>query len=193
MCGRYYIATAEEEEEIRQIIKEISDKYKNNPELAKMKTGEIFPTDVVPVITSDFPMLMKWGFDRYDGKGQVINARVESVNEKPMFKKPFAQNRCLIPASYFFEWEKVGTKKQKYALGLRQPIYMAGIYRFKKEDPLPEFVIITRPAATNIAFIHDRMPVILPKEAHKAWLSQHINELDVLDISIGLLSYKVAN
>lgn len=193
MCGRYYIATPEEEEEIRQIIKEISDKYKNNPDLAKMKTGEIFPTDIVPIIAANSPMLMKWGFNRYDGKGQIINARIESVNERPMFKKPFAESRCLIPASYFFEWEKVGTKKKKYAIGLHEPIYMAGIYRIEEKTSIPNFVILTRPAASNISFIHDRMPVILPKEAHKDWLSEHINEQDLINYSVEDLLYKVAN
>jgi putative SOS response-associated peptidase YedK len=181
MCGRYFIST--EQEEAEMIIKEIKDRYKNTPILSAMKTGEIYPTNIVPVITSDSPVLMKWGFTRFDGKGQVINARLETLPEKPMFRKPFAEHRCLVPASYFFEWEKRGTKKQKYAIGLRNTLYMAGLYRYEQDIPVPTFVILTRPAAPGIAFIHDRMPVILAKDLHKVWFLKQINNQDVLNFS----------
>jgi putative SOS response-associated peptidase YedK len=155
-----------------------------------MKTGEIYPTDIVPVITSDSPQLMKWGFTRFNGKGQVINARLETVPEKPMFRKPFAKHRCLVPASYFFEWEKRGTKKQKYAIGLQDTLYMAGLYRFEQKIPLPTFVILTRPAAPGISFIHDRMPVILTKDLHRVWFFEHINNQDIMNSSLENLVFR---
>lgn len=193
MCGRYFISNEQEEAEINKIIETVKIRYRNTPILSEMKTGEIYPTYIVPVITAESPVLMKWGFARFDGKGQVINARLESASEKPMFRKPFAERRCLVPASWFFEWEKRGTKKQKYAIGFQDTLYMAGLYRFERDVPIPTFVILTRPAAPGIAFIHDRMPVILTKETHKAWFSEHISNQDVMNSSATNLLYRDIN
>lgn len=189
MCGRYYI-DPEQEPDLKKILEQVKDLYKNTPELAEMKTGEIFPTDIVPVLTSESPELMKWGFSRFDGKGQVINARLETAPEKPMFRRPFRERRCLIPASHFFEWEKRGAKKQKYAIGLQDTLYMAGLYRFERDMSVPLFVILTRPAAPGIAFIHDRMPVILAKDTHQGWLSEHIDNQEVMNRSVENLIYQ---
>lgn len=191
MCGRYYVTTDEELEGINEIIREVNEKHKNNNELSLMKTGEIFPSDIVPVVTPWSPQLMKWGFT-FDGKGQVINARSETINEKPMFQKPFCEGRCLIPASYYFEWEKRGTQKVKYAIGLNKPIYMAGLYRIEKDSNLPRFVILTRPAAEGVVFIHDRMPLIIPEDMQKDWLSKDIDIKNVIEQSVEDLAYKIA-
>lgn len=188
MCGRYYIETDDKESRIREIIDEINKKYENEPELTAMKTGEIFPTDVVPAVTAEEPKLMKWGFPRFGGKGQVINARLESADEKPLFRQSFAGRRCLLPASNYFEWEKTGTKK-KYAIGLREPLFMAGLYRFEESMQLPVFVILTRPAAESLSFIHDRMPVILPKAMQEKWLTGTAGVQEVLNGSVEDLEY----
>lgn len=81
------------------------------------------------------------------------------------------QRRCLVPAAYYFEWEKRGREKIKYAIGQNERgiLYMAGIYRLEKGVPV--FTILTRAPADSIAFIHDRMPVILPDEAKADWLN----------------------
>ena len=192
MCGRYYL-DIEMGRDIKEIIDEIKQIYCNRPELKEMKSGEIFPADIVPIIISGRPVLMKWGFSRYDGKGQIINARLETAVEKPTFRKAFMEHRCLIPASYFFEWEKCGTGKKKYLLGLKEPIYMAGLYRQEEDFSLPKFVILTRPAAPHISFIHDRMPVILAKEMHEAWLSQYMEKEGILSDSIEKLAYQLAD
>jgi putative SOS response-associated peptidase YedK len=191
MCGRYYIDMEQNESDIMKIIAQINDQYKNSPELSEMRTGEVYPSNIVPVLTSKSPILMKWGFTRFDGKGQVINARLETVSEKPMFRKSLIKHRCLVPASYFFEWEKRGTKKQKYAIGLQDTLYMAGLYRFENNIRIPHFVILTRPAVPNISFIHDRMPVILAKDMHKAWLSEHMDTQSIMHYSIKNLIYQV--
>ena len=122
MCGRYYIDSEQKDLEIKKIIEQVNDQYNGAAELAEMKTGEIYPTNIVPVVTATAPMLMKWGFPRFDGKGQVINARLETASEIAMFRKAFAGQRCLVPANNYFEWEKAGTKKVKFAIGLHEPI-----------------------------------------------------------------------
>ena len=171
MCGRYYIET--DTEELRQIIAEVEQKQGNSEAHAMMKAGEIFPTNIVPVIGSDGASLMKWGYSGY--KNRVINARSEIAFEKPMFRKSLLERRCLIPASGYYEWRRTesGSKsKQKYALYRPgRPLYMAGIWRREQGEALPVFVILTREAGPAIADIHDRMPVILPEETQQDWLS----------------------
>ena len=149
MCGRYYID--DEDPMIAEIIAEVEKK--NSMAREEMKAGEIFPTNIVPVVTSEEPILAKWGFSRFDGKGQIINARSETAIEKPIFRKPLLEHRCLIPASHYFEWQKTGSQKQKTALRLpgKQPLYMAGFYRREKDVPYPVFVIMTREAGKSIA------------------------------------------
>jgi putative SOS response-associated peptidase YedK len=170
VCGRYYLALEEENLEIKKIIGQINTRYHGSPLLALMKTGEIFPTNIVPVLIASFPELMGWGFTRTGGKGRVINARAETVTEKPMFRQHFLRNRCLIPSSYYFEWEKSGDKKIRYAIGWRTPLFMAGLYRHEKDSHLPTFVIITRPATPELAFIHDRMPLLVSGDRQQEWL-----------------------
>ena len=180
MCGRFYVDKDIPIEELKAIIEEADRRLRNTAgaEQLKMPLGEIFPTNIVPVIAPNkqrvaTPYPMQWGFTKFDGKGQIINARSETALEKPMFRKPMLERRCLIPATNYFEWQKVETKKIKHALKdpQSQLIYMAGIYRYEADKPLPVFVILTRDAAPGIRYIHDRMPVILPREARDAWVS----------------------
>ncbi|MGE4485488.1 MAG: SOS response-associated peptidase [Oscillospiraceae bacterium] len=187
MCGRYYFDDGNTE--LRSIINQIKQNNNLTRDLAQLKTGEVFPTDIVPALTQDAPLLMKWGFARFDGKGQVINARIETAGEKPMFRREYAARRCLIPASCYFEWDKSKAPKQKYSIGLQHPIYMAGLYRYEGLSPTPLFVILTRPAERGISFIHTRMPVILPAELQDKWLSGKIDVPEILDISAGDLKY----
>ena len=85
------------------------------------------------------------------------------------------EGRCLIPASWYFEWEKRGSKNVKYALGApdNQPVWMAGLSRIDHKTGESLFVVLTRPAWSGVSFIHDRMPVILPRETHEEWLNGH--------------------
>lgn len=95
-----------------------------------------------------------------------------------MFARAFAQNRCLLLASYYFEWRQKDNKKMKYRMfspGFPM-LYLAGIAKDIEEGEPPRFAILTRPAASNIAFVHDRMPVIISREAKDVWLRGTISE-----------------
>ena len=94
------------------------------------------------------------------------------------------QRRCLVPAAYYFEWEKRGREKIKYAIGQNEQgiLYMAGIYRLEKGVLV--FTILTRAPADSIAFIHDRMPVILPDEVKTDWLNPKYAEEEVVRTSV---------
>ncbi|MBP8641290.1 MAG: SOS response-associated peptidase [Oscillospiraceae bacterium] len=189
MCGRYYIPEGNEYADINSILDLIKRAYTGSPALAKMKQGEIFPTEIVPVITKEAPQLMKWGFVGFNGKGLVINARLETAAEKPMFKMPFSSHRCLIPAGYYYEWKKEGSQKQKFAIMQKDPIYMAGLYQIVEAESLPLFVILTREASSDIRFIHDRMPVILSKEVRDKWLSGQLNVQQTTEYSEERFTY----
>ncbi|MEY8352632.1 SOS response-associated peptidase [Lachnospiraceae bacterium 54-53] len=183
MCGRYYIEI--DSVELSSIIAAVENK-------TKIKTGEIYPTNIAPVLSPKGELTaMRWGFPRYDGKGEIINARSETATEKNMFRGPMMEGRCLIPASWYFEWEKRGSQKVKYALAPpdSSPAWMAGLSRIDHKTGESLYVVLTRPAWSGISFIHDRMPVILPKENHDEWLNGH-DPIGTMGKAIDVVNYK---
>ena len=177
MCGRYWIETDDTSEQLKEIIATLNRRQAESETPKSIKTGEVFPTDIVPVVANSrslkkTPFLMQWGFSGFGReKRPIINARSETAMERPMFREPLLERRCLIPASHYFEWQTQGRTKIKHAIRTIEPmIFMAGIYRFEKDKPLPVFSILTRSAAPEIEHIHDRMPVILPGLLCDEWL-----------------------
>ena len=189
MCGRYAIYAEEDIIQMREIINEVNKRYSEKPEnnqnMTVVKTGEIYPTDNAPVIISNnnidnqdnIVVPMKWGFPKWDNKGVIFNARGESIREKPMFSKALETRRCILPANGFFEWSHDGAKKakQKYWLSLKKPevMFMAGLYGVfldKDNEKYNAFVILTCPANSCVSEIHDRMPIIIPKDQNNLWL-----------------------
>ena len=134
---------------------------------------------------------MHWGYTLPDGK-LLFNARSETAAEKAIFKDGMAQRRCLIPATCYFEWEHRGKDKIKYAIAPENNdmIYLAGIYR--KEGNHASFTILTCEPAESIAFIHNRMPVILPVEAVGDWLNMRYDAADVLKAAQKNMQYRPA-
>ena len=194
MCGRYYIAEDDQAEELRQIIDSINCKY--NGDGAVKTSGEIFPSETVPVIATSkaqkiMPFAMEWGYSTADGN-RLINARSETAAQKPTFMDGMLHRRCIIPASWYFEWNRNEKGKPKYAIGIDQKnvIYMAGIYRFEHDRPV--FSILTREPAESIRFIHNRMPVILPREAVRDWLNTSYKADEILRSAALNVSHKLA-
>jgi len=167
----------------------------NRPELATLSWGMIAP----------------WSKDRSEAirsQSQAINARSESVHEKPTFRSAFKSRRCLIPASGYYEW---ATELGKYES--KQPFFIqsnvigktlafAGIFD-RWIDPSGEIFdsasIITRPAVDFLATIHNRMPTFLPTDRWGAWLDPKLNEVDeirkLMELSepaIGLRAHPVS-
>lgn len=167
--------------ELRELVREmnrskLAEMFKKNNENLLCAEGEIFPSDVLPVIASNrkgerrvFPM--KWGFT--GTKGLLINARAETAAEKETFRAAWKKHRCVIPASWYFEWEHNEKQKSCRKFSLRPEeaglIWLAGLYRI--EHDLPVFVILTRPADESILWMHDRMPVLLPGSQVNGWIS----------------------
>ena len=124
-----------------------------------------------------------------DGK-LIINARSETAAEKPMFRDGMQQRRCLIPASHYFEWERRQREKVKYAIKPTgsDMLFMAGLYRIEGNNA--KFTILTRMPADSISFIHDRMPVILPKEAMREWLNPKYDADDMIKSAVTDIVYQ---
>jgi putative SOS response-associated peptidase YedK len=124
--------------------------------------------------------MMRWGLVPFwagaPGKHAplMINARVESLEGKAMFRDALARKRCLVPADGFFEWAHRGKQAQPLWIHPepRRVIAFAGLFARAKTDAgeLHSFTIVTGPANELVAPIHDRMPIVLPREAWAAWL-----------------------
>lgn len=188
MCGRFYI-----DMEIENIIASYNLVNKKNENIF-IKKGDIFPTDLVPVIIGkDQVSMAKWGFNLAKN-GNVINAKAETLFDKPLFRGAAVQRRCLIPANAFYEWSSIGSKKKKYKISVKDKrcFFMAGIYNIIKDEAgqeHKEFVIVTTEANKEMYEIHDRMPVILSEENIKKWLntSQNIEFSDIFKSSDNIL------
>jgi len=124
--------------------------------------------------------MMKWGLVPSWAKdprigNKMINARSETITEKPSYRKPLQSKRCLVPASGFYEWHATGTGKVPYHIYLKdEPIFaFAGLYdRWidPQGQPLDSYTIITTSANSFMERLHERMPVILSQEAEEEWL-----------------------
>ena len=148
--------------------------------------GEVRPTNIAVTLAPGkngavqaFPMV--WGFTNSQSRSPVVNCRVETACEKPMWKSSWQSHRCVIPASCYFEWEHLvnrdtGQKKtgRKYMI---QPkgcsvTYLAGLYRIEemKGIRVPVFTVLTREPCGEVRSIHDRMPVMLAQEMIADWI-----------------------
>ena len=191
MCGRFYIAEEDTAEDLLRIIDALNSRYNGN---SPVKTqGEIRPADIIPVVANSPSMstgvyAMKWGYTMPDGK-PMFNARSETAATKPLFSDGMRQRRCIIPATLYFEWQKVGTQKIKHAIATTgsDMIYMAGIYRI--EGNRAACSILTRPPADCISHIHNRMPVILPEAATSDWLNLRYDPKEVLASALTDLTF----
>ena len=182
MCGRYMIVAHTEFSErfqLRQIP------------LTLFPTYNAAPSQQLPVVIERDGgrelRLMRWGLVprwRKTGAGRApepINARAETLFEKPMFRSLARTRRCLVPANGFYEWQRLGGTKQPYFIHPtdQETFAFAGLYdEAPGEDgqPLASYAIITTGANEAMAPIHDRMPVILRPEDEADWLDSAITD-----------------
>jgi putative SOS response-associated peptidase YedK len=145
--------------------------------------------------TADAParelVMLRWGLIPSWAKDpkigyRMINARAESVAEKPSFRTAFQRRRCLILADGYYEWQKTGTVKQPYFIHLRDdiPFALAGLWeswRDENDQTLETCTIITTDASALTRRIHDRMPVILDDSDYDLWLDVTIRDRQRLE------------
>ena len=142
----------------------------------------IAPTQDVPIARlreeAREIVLCRWGLVPYwakDGKigFKTINARAETVADKPSFRAAFKARRCLVPADGYYEWTNGPDGKQPHRIFIarRAPMSFAGLWERNDRLGVESFTIVTTRAAPAIAQIHDRMPVIVGEAEYDAWMS----------------------
>ena len=184
MCTRFFIS--DDSLELKSIVEEVkkaplTERYVNTAGRRLITRGEVRPTDLAPVLAPSpdkslavYPM--KWGFTNKKHHSTLFNARVETAGSKSMFRESWKSHRCIVPASYYFEWEHFKNAEGKTKTGDKYAIqprgatstWLCGLYRI--ENGFPVFVVLTREPGESVKKIHDRMPLILPHEKIGEWI-----------------------
>lgn len=165
MCGRYLFDPD---------TGELNEYYKMAFQIKQddLKIGEIPPSEEVITLGlgEDHKLrvtLTTWGFSNHQNKQLLINARSETLEEKPTFRNEFPFHRCLFPMSGFYEWNKA-KDQLLFTLPKKEVMYVAGLYRVK--DGRIESVILTTAPNATVEPIHNRMPLIIDKKDARSWL-----------------------
>jgi len=175
MCGRYSLI----------FIDDLGKRFRIfDPTLGIRSHFNIAPSQMMPVIVQHEQVemvMMQWGLIPHWVKDpnksmHPINAKAETLAEKPMFCGLLKNKRCLVPASGFYEWRKDGKRKIPYYIHLKNsPLFaIAGLYDVWYDagnGAHPTYTIITTDANELVAPLHDRMPVILRREDENCWLT----------------------
>ena len=185
MCGRY--ANAAKKEQIR---KEFQAKFDSS--IAEGARYNIAPSQMIDTVLNQegerILSQLKWGLVPHWAKdaeigNRMINARAETLTEKPSFREAFCKSRCIIPATGFYEWQKKTTgAKQPYYFYLKDKdvFGFAGLWEtwLDKEtgEELETCTIITTEANDILKPVHDRMPVILKPESYEMWLDEKVKD-----------------
>ena len=180
MCGRYSITTPVEA--LRRLFRF------TGPPVNLRPRWNVAPTQEAPVVrrTKDGQRelrMLRWGLVPYwakdmSGAARMINARGETVAEKPAFREALKARRCLVPVDGFYEWETLGDRPTKQPLLFRmadgEPFVFAGLWeRWHPKaggDPIETFTIVNTAANAIMARYHDRVPIVLAPEDYAAWL-----------------------
>jgi putative SOS response-associated peptidase YedK len=193
MCGRY---TVTRQEGLIEDLEAVLDSAVPDNEWWKPRFN-VAPTQPAPVVTFDptsgndqrVMQMMRWGLIPFWGTKPgtrpplMINARVESLDAKQVFRDALARKRCLVPADGFFEWKRRGGKDATPTPMWIHPephrfIAFAGLWARAKADSGREvlsFTIITGPPNELVKPIHDRMPLVLDRSAWAAWLDPSLD------------------
>ena len=194
MCGRFTLRTPTPVLVKTFRIGQVTDATRELP-----PRFNVAPTQEVAVVRSSVEgqhelVNMRWGLVPFWAKdisigNRMINARAESVAEKPAFRAAFRNRRCLVLADGYYEWTKKGTQKQPHWIRMEddRPFAMAGLWeswRSKDDEPshppLLSCTIITTDANDLTRDLHDRMPVILDADDWELWLDTSIEEANAL-------------
>jgi putative SOS response-associated peptidase YedK len=194
MCGRFSLMMPPEQWPADWQIEEFHGSFAVNPNIA--------PTQSVAALVARadgrraagwmrWGLVPNWASDTKKASS-LINARLETLAEKPSFRALISRKRCAIAADSYFEWQTVDGRKQPYRVTLpAQPLFLfAGLYdtwRSPTGEWLHTCTVITTAAAPEINWLHERMPVILDEPSLAAWLNPHVREGDGLVQSLHAL------
>ena len=186
MCGRYSLTKLPETE---VLVNEDGDVVEWEPRY------NIAPTNLCPIKSMHRPdvlQLYRWGLIPFWAKDEkigyrMINARAETLAEKPSFRNALEKGRCLVFADGFYEWKGKGKEKQPYRIHIKEkePFMMAGLterWQAPSGEIIHSFTIITTEPNVLTSEVHDRMPVILDPDSARHWLSLSIRKEDALGL-----------
>jgi putative SOS response-associated peptidase YedK len=210
MCGRYASSRKPEDLVEEFEIDKVEVKEPLAPDYNVAPTKQVYAVVQRPTDPDDRSgpserqlRSVKWGLVPFWAKdpgigSKMINARMETVHEKPAYRRPFASRRCLLPADGYFEWYPT-EEKTKAGKPKKQPFFirpsdggvlaMAGLYELwkdptREEDDPERFLwtctVITTSAEDSVGHIHDRMPLMVEPERYAAWLDPANGEVDDL-------------
>ena len=183
MCGRYALFSTAES---------LEKEFGVAPPLFRPRYNIAPGQDILAISMHDKPQfsVMRWGLIPHWAKDtnigyKMINAKAETILEKPSYKRPFQTNRCLIVADGFYEWKKVQLGKIPYFITMKdkKPFSLAGIFDEWKspQGMMTSCSIITTKPNAVVHQIHDRMPVIISKDSRMKWLEyDETNALSLL-------------
>jgi len=171
MCCRYHL-----EDSLYDEIRELVDfEYVERPSQGR----DVYPSETAVIISEDCSMgpgnlasnSFAWGLQKSDKSGLLINARAETIREKPSFSKSIETRRCIVPVSWFYEWDPSKQKVSFYSAD-GNALYLAAIYDEPTgtEGKYKRFCIITTDANESVRPIHDRMPLIIPRQDIRDWI-----------------------
>ena len=185
MCGRYTLIAD---------LGDLAQRFEFDGSDFSYDPGyNIAPTESVLTVRSADgreAALMRWGLVPFWAKdpkigARMINARAETVAEKPAFRNALKKRRCLVLADSYYEWQKTPVGKRPYRIIMKsgEPFAMAGLWetwRAPQGNVVPSCTIITTTANDFPAPIHNRMPVLLPREMEEQWLDPATDDAAVL-------------
>ncbi len=177
MCGRFFIDF--EDKNIQNLLGGLKA-----TDARRLSSGDVYPSATVPVLVQHkTPLSARWGYERFDKKGLLINARAETVTQKPTFRKDFFERRCLIPSNGFYEWTQ---DKQKVFFRREDnfPLLLGGIFRNEKSGGT-SFVILTKEATPPVDTFHDRIPILVESNDIGKWLGDISFAADILSMPNG--------
>jgi putative SOS response-associated peptidase YedK len=173
MCGRFSLDASN---------KALNAHYGTHEKLELKPRFNVSPNTYCPIVRlhEDHRILISsyWGLVPHWARGDIkvkpINAKAETVKDKPYFRYAYKHQRCLVPATGYYEWKgKEGKKQPYYIKPAGADIFsFAGLWETweKGEEPLTSFTIITADASEQLTDIHNRMPVIIDPENYDGWL-----------------------
>lgn len=194
MCGRYAIYGPISRKN-RQTIEFLEQEIEFGPAYnaaptQKLPVYRVHPEHGGELTLLHWGLIPSWAKEATIG-ARMINARAESVAEKPAFRAAFKRRRCLVPMSGFYEWKKAGDRKVPHFVQLLNAgiFAAAGLYEYwpgkDGAEPIESYTIITTDANALMAKLHDRMPVILHERDYDAWLDPKNEKTDALTKLLG--------
>ncbi|MCU0632571.1 MAG: SOS response-associated peptidase [Methanolinea sp.] len=176
MCGRFTLTLTVgfgERFGVEESVLDLTPRYNIAPS-QQVPVIHTIPRGERVAVPMTWGLVPSWTRD-LTGARPLINARADTLMERPSFRGPLARHRCIIPATGFYEWQKSGTQRLPYYIRRKDQGFLAfaGLYDILKgrDPPLWTFTIITTEPSPLVARYHDRMPAILAREEEERWLA----------------------